>query len=104
MRHVGSMLCLAMLAASAEAADTVCRPNNLGAVVCTGPTARPAPRQIIRSDVQALERVPSRKEAGEPATEFVPAYRRGSLSSTTIETDRPVDLCRPDTLGNLRCR
>jgi hypothetical protein len=54
--------------------------------------------------VQALERVPSRKEAGEPATEFVPAYRRGSLSSTTIETDRPVDLCRPDTLGNLRCR
>lgn len=93
----------ALLAPPLAAEQMVCRTNALGATICSG-VLRPEPRRQIRSDVQALERVQERPDAGEPDTRFVPSYRRGSLSTTTIETDRPIDLCRPDSLGNLRCR
>jgi hypothetical protein len=104
MRQVPLILVLAALLAPAAVADEmVCRTNALGATVCSG-VVRPEPRRRIRSDVQALERVQKRPDAGEPETRFVPSYRRGSLSTTTIETDRPIGTCRPDTLGNLNCR
>jgi hypothetical protein len=93
-----------LLGGVAAAQETVCRVNSLGATVCSGPTARPEPRRQIRSDVQALDRVQERPDAGESNTEFVPSYRRGSLSSTTIETNRPIGTCRADALGNLHCR
>ena len=93
----------ALLGQTAAADDMVCRTNALGATICSG-VVRPEPKRQIRSDVQALDRVQPRPDAGEPETQFVPSYRRGTLSTTTIETDRPIDLCRPDTLGNLNCR
>jgi hypothetical protein len=93
-----------LLGAGAAPADTVCRSNSLGTETCTGPSVRPEPRRQIRSDVQAFDRVLVRPDAGQAETEFVPARRRSRLSSTIIRDTGPVDLCRSDALGNLRCR
>jgi hypothetical protein len=93
-----------LLLGAPASADTVCRADALGAETCTGPAVRPEPRRQIRSDVQALDRVLVRPDAGEPATEFVPARRRSRLGSTITDTTGPVGTCRADALGNLRCR
>jgi hypothetical protein len=93
-----------LLGPAGARADTICRTSALGVETCTGPAVRPEPRRQIRSDVQALDRVLVRPDAGQPETEFVPARRRGRLSTTIIDTTGPVELCRADALGNLRCR
>ena len=91
------------VAAEPVAAATVCRPTALGSVTCRGPAVRPLPRPPLASDVQALERLP---DAAPPAgTRFVPARRTNRLGTTTIDGGGAVPgRCRPDALGNLRCR
>jgi hypothetical protein len=92
------------LTGPAAGADTVCRPTELGTLRCSGPAARPQPRPIYRSDVQALDRLRGAINAAEPEERFVPARETDRLSGDTI-TDRPVaGPCRPDRLGNLYCR
>jgi hypothetical protein len=99
-------LALAAVFLAAEApAQTVCRPNELGAERCSGPAVRPLPRpDRIRSDVQAFDRVLKRPDAGQPATEFVPSARRNRLGSTIVDDAPGIGVCRADSLGNLRCR
>jgi hypothetical protein len=104
MTRTLTLAMLTALLAGGAAADTVCRQNALGNESCTGPAVRPEPRRQIRSDVQALERVQERPEAGQPKTEFVPAVRRNRLGTTIFDAPGPPGACVADTLGNLRCR
>ncbi len=85
------------------AADTLCRPDTLGSVIC--PVAPPPPRPIYRRPVQALDRVAAEPPARNPAPAFVPAREVDRLGGQTM-TGQSVrtGLCRPDTLGNLSCR
>jgi hypothetical protein len=93
------------MAGAPSAADTVCRPTELGTLRCAGPAVRPEPRPVYRSDVQALDRVRQAAEAAERDDDrFVPARDTDRLGGAAI-TDRPVaGPCRPDRLGNLHCR
>jgi hypothetical protein len=95
----------ALLAVAAPvAAQTTCRPNNLGTVSC--PVGPPKPRPVLEADTQALDRV--RREPGvvSKAPVFVPARRTNRLGGATelAPGDPPVSYCRPDRLGNLQCR
>jgi hypothetical protein len=92
-----------LLAASPAAADLVCHPNQLGSQTCAG-TVRPVPRPVIRSDVQALERVTDRHPDPPTGTRFIPAGKRNQLGTTIFESSGPIGTCQPDMLGNLRCR
>jgi hypothetical protein len=105
MRRIAILATLtALLLGGAAAGDTVCRPNALGNETCIGPAVRPEPRRRIRSDVQALERVIVRPEAGRPETRFVPSARRNRLGTTIFQAPGPPGACVADSLGNLRCR
>lgn len=97
-------VCLLLAALPAAAADTACRATTLGSQHCASGPLRPEPRPVIRSDVQALERVNDRAAKPETGTTFVPAVRRKRLGTTIIDAPGPVGTCRADTLGNLRCR
>ena len=82
--------------------QTACRPNQLGAVAC--PVARPKPRPILRATTQAIDNVRRKGDPDFKAPVFVPARRTTRLGDTLTDPGRPVSLCQPDTLGNLRCR
>ena len=88
----------------AAAQTAVCRPNQLGSVACPGPQ-RPVPRPIYRKPVQALDRLRAKPEVKDPYPAFIPSRETRRLGGATV-TDQPLgpSLCRPDTLGNLRCR
>jgi hypothetical protein len=103
--RLGLLAMLVAFGGADAAAETVCRPDSLGAERCTGPVVRPLPRPPrLRSRVQALDRVIERDDAGQSNTEFVPSSRRNRLGTTIIDEAPGSDLCRPDALGNLRCR
>lgn len=103
MRWLLVLLLLLAPALPAGAADTACQATTLGGQRCSGGPLRPKPRPAIRSDTQALERVRDRYEEPD-STVFVPAVRRKRLGTTIIDAPGPIGTCRPDTLGNLRCR
>jgi hypothetical protein len=90
------------LAGTPAPAETVCRPTALGSLRCTGPAARPEPRPIYRSDVQALDRLTPPIDPAESGRRFVPARETNRLGTTL--TDGPVGLCLTDRLGNQHCR
>jgi hypothetical protein len=92
------------LVGTAAPAQTTCRPTGLGTERCSGPATRPLPRpDRIRVDIQALDRMIEREDAGQPPKVFVPSGRRSVLGTT--RTDQTgIGLCQSDTLGNLRCR
>jgi hypothetical protein len=104
MTRLAALALALALAAPQVQADTVCRPNSLGSESCTGPATRPLPRpDRIRIEVQALDRMIRPPDAGQPPQVFVPSARRSVLGSTLA--DQPgLNLCRPNALGNLRCR
>ena len=81
-----------------------CHATTLRSQRCSGGPLRPEPRPVIRSDVQALERVTDKPEQKADPTTFVPAVRRKRLGTTIIDAPGPIGTCRADTLGNLRCR
>ena len=104
-RAILTVLCLLALPAfPAVAADVACRPTPLGSQTCSGGPMRPLPRPVIRSDVQALERVTDRPARSADPRTFVPAGKRRALGTTIIDAPGPIGTCRTDTLGNLRCR
>ena len=92
------------LALPAAGADTACRGTTLGSQRCSGGPLRPEPRPVIRADTHALDRVRDKPEQAADPTTFVPAVRRKRLGTTIIDAPGPIGTCRPDTLGNLRCR
>ncbi|HET9070130.1 MAG TPA: hypothetical protein VFN28_15935 [Amaricoccus sp.] len=86
------------------AADVVCRPNTLGTVSCPAAEPRPMARPPGPAPTQALDRV-RRRTAQPEGEEFIPARRTNRLGGTVLREGGPtVGNCRPDTLGNLRCR
>lgn len=93
---------LVFFAAASGSAATVCRSDALGTTWCSGPTARPLPRPSIIHPVQALD-VVAPKPAVAPDPGFVPARERSALGNVITNRSLP-GFCRPDTLGNLRCR
>ena len=94
---------LALAGPGPAAADTLCRPDTLGSVLC--PVAPPPPRPIYRRPVQALDRVAAEPPARNPAPAFVPARETERLGGQVItDQDIRTGLCRADTLGNLHCR
>jgi hypothetical protein len=104
MTRILALALATALAGTQAPAQTICRPTGLGTERCSGPAARPLPRpERIRVDIQALDRMIEREDAGRPPQVFVPSGRRSVLGST--RTDQTgIGLCQSDTLGNLRCR
>ncbi len=83
------------------AAQAVCRPGPLGATLCQGtPRPKPRPADLGAPPVQALDRVLPADPG--PVTTFVPARKTRGLGGTILDAE--PGRCRPDTLGNLRCR
>jgi hypothetical protein len=92
---------------SPAAERAVCRPNALGAVSCPGDNLRPMPRPAYQSRVQALDRVRAGAQAREQqrgGERFVPSRETRRLGGTTVLPRGTSGPCRPDALGNLRCR
>ena len=98
-----AVLAVSLALAPLAAADTVCRPNDLGSVRC--PVPPPPPRPLLRADTQAIDRVRQKPAPELKAPVFVPARRTNRLGSTQVDpAEGPVTLCQPDRLGNMRCR
>jgi hypothetical protein len=101
-RVLAAAIAIGLSGASAPAA-TVCRPTELGTTRCTGPAVRPQPRRIHESDARGLDQVLRAADPDDDRPRLVPARETNRLGITL--TDEPVlGPCRPDQLGNLRCR
>ena len=99
----GDFARLALAGAGPAGADTLCRPDTLGSIIC--PVSPPPPRPIYRRPVQALDRVAAEPPARNPAPAFVPARETERLGGQVItDQDIRTGVCRADTLGNLHCR
>ena len=103
-----TMLLAAMLAAPAAPlpAQSVCRPNALGAYACLGPSVPPPmPRPVFVKRKRGLDQVWPPEAAGSAAPEFIPAWRRTGLGSILLERSECGSglPCRTDSLGNLIC-
>ena len=86
-------------------AQVACLPNSLGTLNCPPATmTRPEPRPPDRRPVQAIDRVRAKPVVESAAPVLVPARRTGRLGRVLVEPGTPTGVCRPDTLGNLRCR
>jgi hypothetical protein len=99
------MLAAVALAAAGPAAvaDTACRPDALGQVLCRDIVPPPKPRPVYRSDTQALERV-QEPVRSTPKDDFIPARRTRGLGTILPDSPAGPGLCRADALGNLVCR
>ena len=102
------MILTAVLAtpAATAPAQSVCRPNSLGAVGCLGPAVPPPlPRPAFVKRKRGLDKVLTSPAAGDAAPDLIPAWRQNQLGTILLErseggSGRP---CRPDSLGNLIC-
>lgn len=93
------MVLAGLLWTGAGEAQTVCRPNALGGLRCAErPMPRPPDLDVRRSLGTAVG-----KPAAPPGGAFVPARDTKRLGSTVTDQRLP-GTCRPDQLGNLRCR
>ncbi len=103
-----AILLIAILATAPAAApaQSVCRPNALGATGCLGPDVPPPmPRPLFAKRKPGLEKTRSRSAAGDAAPDLIPGWRQNELGIILLgrgegSSGRP---CRTDSLGNLIC-
>jgi hypothetical protein len=103
-RAVAALFAAGLAAMPAAGEEVACRPNALGTVNCPAAEPRPMARPPGSASTQALDRVRARTK--QPQGEaFVPARRTGNLGGSVLrEGGASGEVCRADTLGNLRCR
>lgn len=95
------ILAAALAAASPAMAQTVCRPNALGSVSCSG---TPAERWTPFADGRGLAGVQRRPEPEPPV--LVPRSRTDAFGNTRLEPSEapePAQRCRRTALGHLSC-
>lgn len=92
--------------AAGQTKGTVCRGTALGSTVCVEAVPRPEPRPVEFDARRGLDAVRAKPDPDLGPPEIVPPRRTNSFGQTRIGPDArgTGGPCRPDALGNLRCR
>ena len=105
--RLGATLAVALALPLAAPAQTACRTDALGATICDQPSGpRPRPRPLFDDGTRGLDRVQQLPPAGSQAPALIPGWRTNAFGRTLLGPGEagPAGRCRPDALGNTRCR
>lgn len=101
------LLAVVLALPPAARAQTACRTDALGATICDAPRVpRPRPRPLFDDGTRGLDRVQERPPAGGQAPALIPGWRTNAFGRTLLGPGEApaAGRCRPDALGNTRCR